>query len=263
LEDAAKRFGLVVLDEAHHCPAASFTEVLQAFPARHRYGLTATPERADGLTPFLAATIGPAVYEVRREDLIAEGLLVEPEIYFIKTGTRVSSRDWAEIMSAVTRDERRNALILSLIGRAVEAGRSVLALSGRVQHAESLAAAFNAAHGGGAEVMHGKTPKKGQRAILERMRAKESRVLFASKLADEGLDLPVLDCLFSLTPTLSAALTTQRTGRTLRPAPGKRPPLILDLVDDNPILCGQAKARFWGSYRKLNPKAELPGWLKR
>jgi superfamily II DNA or RNA helicase len=39
-----ERFGLVLLDEAHHCPATTFMDVMQSFPAKYRYGLTATPD---------------------------------------------------------------------------------------------------------------------------------------------------------------------------------------------------------------------------
>jgi hypothetical protein len=49
----------VLLDECHHCPAETFTAVVQAFPAVVRYGLSATPTRADGLTTFMTAVIGP------------------------------------------------------------------------------------------------------------------------------------------------------------------------------------------------------------
>lgn len=59
LEVFASQFGAVVLDGAHHAPAETFMRVLQAFPAKYRVGVTATPERRDGLGPAMLAVLGP------------------------------------------------------------------------------------------------------------------------------------------------------------------------------------------------------------
>jgi superfamily II DNA or RNA helicase len=104
--------------------------------------------------------------------------------------------------------------------------------------------------------------KKAREESIERMRSGTARVLFATKLADEGLDIPGLDALVLLTPSRNGARTTQRAGRTLRAVPGKPQPVIYDLADSRMgLLRSQARTRFFECYRKLAPGMRLPEWL--
>jgi len=57
-------YGVVIVDECHHVPAASFEAVLKACPSRRIYGLTATPKRKDRLEKLLFAQCGPIRHTV-------------------------------------------------------------------------------------------------------------------------------------------------------------------------------------------------------
>jgi hypothetical protein len=59
-------FGLLILDEAHHVAASTFHSVVDRCPARYRLGLTATPEREDGLTALLDLFMGAPLVTVTR-----------------------------------------------------------------------------------------------------------------------------------------------------------------------------------------------------
>jgi hypothetical protein len=264
LDEAKGRFGLVLLDEAHHAPAATFTAVVQAFPAAFRYGLTATPERRDGLFPFLEAAIGPARHEITSEDLRRAGVLVIPRIEYVRTDFSCPCSEWVDIIDALTTDEARNALALGVIERALAAGRQVLALTERVAHAQRLAVRMEQRFPGAVALAVGTLRKKAREEAIERMRSGEARVLFATKLADEGLNIPGLDALVLLTPSRDGVRTTQRAGRTLRAVPGKPQPVIYDLADCRMgLLCSQARTRFFECYRKLAPGTRLPEWLEK
>jgi superfamily II DNA or RNA helicase len=65
-------FGLLVVDEAHHLPAATYRRIVRHVDAPYRLGLSATPERADGRHLDLAALIGPEVYRRLPADLAAD-----------------------------------------------------------------------------------------------------------------------------------------------------------------------------------------------
>ncbi len=67
MEHLGDRFGLVVFDECHHLPGASYALAARFCLAPFRLGLTATPERADGRDAELGALIGPVVY---RKDIV-------------------------------------------------------------------------------------------------------------------------------------------------------------------------------------------------
>jgi superfamily II DNA or RNA helicase len=77
--------GLVVIDEAHHFPAPLFNEVAGRFKAQYMLGLTATPDRKDGLESIMYLGIGPKLHTIDRGNLYDDGQLIKPEIHFIFT----------------------------------------------------------------------------------------------------------------------------------------------------------------------------------
>ena len=64
LQSLVSKFGMIILDEMHHCPSSSYS-VIQCFPARYLLGLTATPERADGLTHVMHLYFGGFAYRYK------------------------------------------------------------------------------------------------------------------------------------------------------------------------------------------------------
>lgn len=77
--------GVVIVDEAHHFPAAQFLETAARFKAKHIVGLTATPDRKDGLQTYMYMGIGPLRYTVNRASLYKFGQLVVPTVQFMYT----------------------------------------------------------------------------------------------------------------------------------------------------------------------------------
>jgi superfamily II DNA or RNA helicase len=264
ISDLSSRFGLVLLDESQHCPASSFMDVMQRFPARYRYGLTATPRRADGLEGFTAAVIGPVRHEVGRDELARAGTLVEPDITFIPTEfSYFFDDDWTDMVSALTGDAARNNLLFGVILKLARDGRRVLALTQRVNHAEAFHLEFEKRAPGISSLAVG-TMKKAERAeSIKRLSDGGARILFATQLADEGLDIPEVDAVVLMAPTRNEGRTIQRAGRALRALEGKRKPVIVDVTDWRvPVLASQARSRFFGAYRVIAPGARLPGWLE-
>jgi superfamily II DNA or RNA helicase len=81
----ANMVGVVVVDEAHHFPAQQFIDVAAKFPAKYLLGLTATPQRKDGLESFMYAGLGPTAYAVKRDGMYEAGALILPEVKFVYT----------------------------------------------------------------------------------------------------------------------------------------------------------------------------------
>jgi superfamily II DNA or RNA helicase len=107
-------------------------------------------------------------------------------------------------------------------------------------------------------------PKKKHEEAFERMRNDKARVLFTTRVADEGLDEQYLDCCVLLTPSRSGGRTTQRVGRVLRSLDGKRKPIVIDVVDPLVgLLWSQARTRYFEAYRNVAPGCRLPEWLER
>ncbi|MBM4397719.1 MAG: DEAD/DEAH box helicase [Deltaproteobacteria bacterium] len=224
------RFGLVVLDEAHHCPAETFKSVVQAFAARYRVGLTATPNRKDRLHPVLYDVVGPLVHVVAPKTLVATGSIARVEVIHVETEFRGAFRNnYGRLINRVAADPGRNALLVEKI-RQLHAGRS-LVLSERVDHCRMLADRLAEA-GVKAVAMTGETPREAREDLLRRFASGDVEALVSTTaLVGEGFDLPAIDTVFLTIPNGNVAKTTQALGRALRPHEGKAAGRIVDFVD--------------------------------
>ncbi len=236
LERQMTRFGHLLIDEAHHTPAETFRRVVNASPARYRYGLTATPVRRDGLTQVLYDHLGPVLYEIGAADLIRQGYLVAPRIHRVDTEFKWCYRhyrQWNKLIASMTKDGARNALICGIVrNEAAERGRTVLVLTIRKEHCRTLAKSIRASMGVEAVALTGDATQKKRDAILDRFRAGDLPVVISTQLADEGLDVPRLGAIVMTCPASDSAVVTQRAGRAMRPHPDKGGPAdIYDLVD--------------------------------
>ena len=248
-----KRFGFVIMDEGHHVPAETFSEVISSMPARYRLALTATPERADGLTDLLHWHFGPTIYRVDRDQLRDAGQILTPAVRMVQTGYKVdlNRTEWTRMLTDMARDNDRNDILLGSIRELVEGGHKVLVITERVNHARELAEALSG-DSLRAEALTGSMSKKMREVAIQDATNGAVDVLCATKLADEGLDMPCLSAVVLAMP-ISKALgkVEQRVGRIMRPYEGKVAPVVVDLVDDAKPLQGLAWKRITKVYRKL------------
>ncbi|MCL2726717.1 MAG: DEAD/DEAH box helicase [Polyangiaceae bacterium] len=232
-------FGLLVVDECHRVAAPMFHSVVDRCPAKYRLGLTATPEREDGLSALLDLFLGAPLITVTHDELVAAGVLTVPEICSVETDFTyeyTGGEDYAPMLAAVVRDEARNALIVDAVVNEARSGHVCLVLSGRIDHCHALAEAIRA-KGISAAVLTGEVKRTERKELLDEARAGKLSVLVATSLADEGLDLPRLSRVFLAYPGRARGRTTQRLGRLMRPHADKTDAALFDFVDNKvPIL---------------------------
>ncbi len=243
--ELTNRFGLVLLDEAHHAPANTFSQVLGAFPALYRFGLTATPHRRDGMHPLMYYTIGYTIYKISPAELINSGSLVVPIFKLVPTAFSFHYDDnYAKMIEALTQDEQRNKLIIQQVSQEAKACHYCLVLSERVEHCLLLHRMLQNISDVKAAVLTGELDAADRQKALNGLRNKELNVVFATKVADEGLDIPHLDRLFLATPYRSAYKVKQQVGRVMRPAEGKGDAVVYDFVDERQqVLKNQVEIR--------------------
>ena len=238
-----QRFGLVIADEAHHVPASTWGAVMAGLPARVRVGLTATPERPDGLTPILHWHLGATVAQIDPAVLEDAGSVLAPEVrtwrapHVPMDGTESHERD-----RALAEHDGRNGGITTEARILVEQGRRVLLLVKLVAHARELAARLCAA-GCDAVALVGEVKPRERAEIVERMRAGSVDVVVATSLADEGLDAPRLDALIMAAPCGNLGRVEQRIGRVCRPHEDGQAPIVVDVVDSWGPFQGYARRR--------------------
>lgn len=254
LTDLSIHRDLVIVDEAHHTPARTFTEVLARLNPARRYGFTATPDRSDGLTALLHWWLGPVIERIERDQLEAAGLTMRPKLVahplrsFFYDFDADEPGDYVRMMKALVEDKDR----LHEVARIIQSGWATgyhLVLCQYVELCNALADLwFREPH---VALFHGKLTKHERQLAMEAVQSHQTRVLIATTIADEGLDLPWFDTCWLVTPTRSKAKAEQRAGRVCRSAPDKRQPVIHDLVDVNvPTLVSQFKQRL-SVWRKI------------
>lgn len=232
-----EHFHHVIVDECHHVPAASYQALVPRLTPRLLVGLTATPERCDGQS-LLPDFDGHIAAELRLWHALERQLLVPFEYYGISDNVDLRKVRWSRkgydetaLEGVYTGNDARASLILKHLERRVASLRQVRALGFcvGVEHAVYMAARFTAA-GVPALALHGKSSDAEREDAPRRLQAGEVNVLFTCDLYNEGVDLPFVDTLLLLRPTMSAVLFMQQLGRGLRLHPGKTSCLVLDFI---------------------------------
>lgn len=220
--------GLLIVDEAHHIGARVFSQAMFKLCPKWTLGLTATPDRKDGLGHILNWFLGPTFIEIHRES--QKQVSFKP-VWFTGpfppvTMNRMGKLSMPEMVTDLTEIDERNELIIKLI-RNLESTRQVLILSDRRSHCEYLSGVFGPKEAG---LYMGGMP----RDELDRV-ARDCRLIFGTfSQAHEGLDIPKLDTVILTTPHSDVR---QAIGRILRETPGKiHAPLIIDIVDQWSVL---------------------------
>ena len=256
--EIGKNFGMVIMDEAHHAPARSFTEVMLSMPARLRFGLTATPTRADGLTKFMYWTFGEKAWSISHDELEKKGLIDVPRVRLVPTTwvsrTSYDSNEYNQALTELSLDESRNNLIMDLLKDCSKQNRKTLVILPRANQCLDLNDLCLCA-GIRSATMIGDTPQDERDRIVTLARKGMIDVVFTCTIADEGLDIPRLDTLLLGAPSGNLGRLEQRCGRIMRPHKDKKAGLIIDIRDAWKPFESGAKKRD-RLYRKLNIQFE-------
>jgi len=232
----AALFEYIIVDEAHHAPADTYKRILGYFRPRFILGLTATPDRADGV-PVLDF-FRDSAHRMTLEEAVQKGELVPIRCVRVKTNVDLSrvrfnqiqyrAKDLESAVFVPARDE----LIVRTWQKHVKGLRTVV-FCVNVLHGERLAESFREA-GIPAESVSGRDSDQRRRSILARFEEGRVRVLCACDILNEGWDCPAVEVLFMARPTLSRVIYLQQLGRGTRksPATGKTCLYVFDFVDN-------------------------------
>lgn len=248
------RFGLVIVDEAHHVGAWCPAEIFEMLIAPARLGLTATPPAEPAA---LRRHLGPVSYALTIDELVGDALapfrlatvpiaLTRPErlryreararftaVYapfqralpgaswaeFVRAARQTASgrealAAWREYRALLAYPEGKQRALRELL--ALHAGQRTLVFTGDNATAYAIARELLVM-----PITHEIT--RAERALaLARFERGELDVLVSSQVLDEGLDVPEAEIAIVVGGTASARRHIQRIGRVLRPRPGKR-----------------------------------------
>lgn len=225
-------FDLIVVDECHRATARSYRKVVDHFvklnPSCKVVGLTATPNRADGVA--LGLVFEAVGYAMDIPDAIDGGWLVpvlqrsvvvsSVEITGPSRTNELGEKDYtdAAVESVMMDEQALEATAKPLVHEA--AGRQTIVFCATVRHAHELAAVIDRYAPGSAAAVDGETPPEQRADLIAKFRSGQIQFLCNAQLFVEGFDAPACSCVAVARPTKSTGRYTQMVGRGLRPLPG-------------------------------------------
>lgn len=241
-KDLFDSFGLTIIDECHHLGAEVFSKALPKINSRFMLGLTATPDRKDGMKKVFEYFLGDIVYCVKGRE--PEEVLVKIIDYY-SIDKQYSEEQFnfkgqinsPRMINQISEDPHRIILIINEIILCIKENRKILILSDRRNHLvecknkiDELNICSTGFYVGGIK-----------QNILKETEEKDV-ILGTYSMASEGMDIPLLNTVILATPKSDIE---QSVGRILRQKKEQRKviPLIIDIIDQIPNFIRQSKNR--------------------
>ncbi len=228
-------YDYIVIDEVHHSTANSYRKVLEHFSPKLLIGLTATPERMDGVS-FLPDFDNQISAEIRLPKALDEGLLTPFQYLCISDNTDLTDDDLMQGCKYVATkltgklcNKERVGLIVNRLRYYLpdETKCRALGFCATKEHARYMAEAFRA-FGLKADYL---TSDRDDRELLNKQLTNgDINYLFVVDMFNEGIDIPAVDTVLFLRPTESLTVFLQQLGRGLRLYPGKELLMVFDFV---------------------------------
>jgi superfamily II DNA or RNA helicase len=286
-ETLGNQYALLIFDECHHLPS-DFNRVIAEYAiAPYRLGLTATPERTDGKHADLQSLIGAEIYRKTAEELSGSALakhkatqikvklsqqererydrLIQVRNAFLKEANIYlsSAQGWQRFVQASARSKAgRKAMLAHREAKAIAFGTEgklrVLA-DLLAQHypertlifTDDNATVYRISQEFLIPAITHQTPVKERHNILTRFKQGEYKTLVASRVLNEGVDVPEASVAIVLSGTASTREYIQRLGRILRK--GKDPTklaLLYEVVAEDTTEESVSRRRKGESYSK-------------
>ncbi|MNM81992.1 excinuclease ABC subunit B [compost metagenome] len=251
----------IFFDECHNVPSNTIFECAKkAINAFYRIGVSATPWRdsGDDIVIEAALSIRKPHLSINASKLIEKGKLVPCNIYFVPFE---QSYEWQGSYEktydiAIAFNEQRNNLISKLAHKASFLNnRTTLILVKKIKQGELIekeikllienneTVTYNDIEISRIEFLSGKDSAAKREAVFESIKNGFTKILIGSTIADEGLNLPILDCLILAGGGKSSTKSFQRVGRVLRLYQHKKNAIVFDFMDNTPTFMRHSLTR--------------------
>ena len=270
----------IVVSNCHHVPAATMNTIAaQCTNAYYRIGVSATPWRDAGDEMLIEAVLAKRKPEnnINASKLIELGYLTNCTIYMVPHKLQFKGKNYNKVYNeAIVENKVRNKTIVRICEKMYKTkGCKTLILIKNVKHGETLLEMVNnvieskeklysVVNDKGKEFkirvkniefLSGKDDAMKRKAVIQAAKEGFVDVLIGSTIADEGLDIPRLDCLILGGGGRSSTRAFQRIGRVLRLYPGKTRGIVFDFEDATPMLRKHSDIR--KKLYRTEPKWEL------
>lgn len=251
---AGDEFDLIIVDEAHHALANTFSLCINHLKPKFLIGMTATPWRGDGVN--LATVFGKPLANVSLVQGMKMGRIASVDYRIMCDNInwkeveklaeqRVSIKDLNKRLFLPQRDD---AVIRQIKELAKTISKPKIAVfSPSIEHAKRFAQRMNEA-GVKTGYVSSKNKPLAHKTLLHFSSDKLSAIT-AVDMLNEGIDVPDINIIVFLRATHSRRIFVQQLGRGLRVSRGKDRVVVLDFVSD---------IRRLSALKELNDEAKLP-----
>jgi len=221
---------LMIIDEAH-LAIDRYKKFAVSLPNTKIIAVSATPERLDGKglnDLYEVLVLGPSIKSLIEEGWLSDLKYFCPPIQGIENLHRKGIDFDADEVEQLLQKRK-------IYGSAIEHykkyadGKPTLVYCRSIKAADETATKFNAS-GYRFENIDGTMSYKKRKSLINALKDGQIQGLTSCDLITYGLDVPRVECIIMLRPTLSRVLFSQMIGRGLRPFPGKKNLIVLDHV---------------------------------
>ncbi len=233
-------FDFIIIDEVHHAAAKSYKSIFDWFKPKILLGLTATPERMDGLS-ILDYFDNRIAASIRLPEAIDRNLLCPFSYYGISDEVSLKDVKWSKggydetelnvIYIEGDNAKKRVEHIISSLNNYLNDVNEVhgIGFCVSIDHAKFMSRMFN--ENKIPSIALSSDSKDDDRATAkEKLEDGSIKFIFVVDLYNEGVDIPCIDTVMFLRPTKSLTVFLQQLGRGLRLYEGKTELTVLDFV---------------------------------
>ena len=245
-EELRSSFGLLIADEVQGAPASSVQQVVDKFPARWRFGISASEKRKDRQEYVTYDLFGDVIHETTREEVESSGAILDVEIRIVPTEFRADwygapmagkdqELDVQRLHEEMMADGARNDLAVACAEEELHRGRSVLVMAARREHCQRIDQLLNARAWRTGFLIGGEDYRKEFVRTKERLQNGELQAAVGTLQAvGQAIDMPTLGSVVVASPIASNKQQVgQVRGRACRAPAGKKDARMYYLWDRN------------------------------
>lgn len=233
-------FDYIIVDEFHHSMSDSYLKTLSYFQSKFLLGLTATPKRMDG-KDILSLCDYNVVDEIGIKEALEEDLIV-PFHYFGVNDYMINydnipykNGKYNEkiLLQNLLLNTRTDYIVEKINKFGFDGDKlSAIAFCQNIEHAFFMKEEFTN-KGYKSAVITANTSSNDRVKILEKFKNKKIEILCVVDILNEGIDIPTINLLLFLRPTMSSTIFIQQIGRGLRKAKNKDFVTIIDFIGNH------------------------------